>query len=1437
MKRYSFLIVNIVLALLFVRLVMNYNNRYETQPQSVVLNASMTEKDLAKAIMLKNYLPSQEDADFAAAHLTSVLKKGEGLSALYDLNKYAWKIPADLINSQGSSFYRKALADENHRMGIDSAYYVLDKEALQTTYISNKGSGSIKVIVNSKNEKAGRIASLLGRDKKACPDVTVRLYEHFIDTLGNVASKTLGYAKTNAKGQAEFKGLSTSSSYSVIPIKEGFEYGEAQGTVGGTLAQVGEDGSLECKFIQKEHRVKVFDTLTLQNIKADHIITARSLRDFMFSMGVYLVIFFAAWWLFYFSYSRRNKGADKGIVSLLMALTGICLLMMFSINDPLNDKLLGVEMTQGIIAGIIIMILLQAVDFKAFYQDRSLIPFDIPSAFIIWIFKPYRLKVRRQTEILADSSIGAFSKTLSLVPIVLCLPFLILDLLQITRLYQKIDSLFARMPKGSGYMFLALLLTLLLFTPLGTAVGGMRVNLNIGILFQPSEIAKYLIVIFMAAFFCANAETIVKFSQKGNVDMFGVKMRMLGVIILGLLFLMGLYLVLGDMGPAMVLAFTFIIMYSAIKSKVNVENLSDKDTLRHILTCDLAMLVYGIISFMIMLYVGNRMGLMWLFCLLWFVLWILVGLLKKRVFESAIVFNLIIAAFIFGASILGKIPGLESVAERLEGRTEMCTNTWGTLPVDGQVADPGENTQVAEGLWGLASGGLMGQGIGKGSPSVIPAFHTDMILASIGEQFGFIGLLIVVVLIALLLRRTVLHGYRAANPFTFYICLGIAIVTGVQFIIIALGSTGIIPLTGVTVPFFSFGKVSMILNLAAFGIVLSIAGRNAETEGNNSEVMIMRRSQMLRYDYSISIISMIFCAVAILILGVFLNYTVLQRDKTLIRPVYVNNINGLPVVNYNPRISLIAEKMPVGNIYDRNGVLIASSDVGAIQDDRNFFVKDAGVDSAMFDNHMKARLRRYYPFGDQLFYMLGDYNTRLFFTSGDQRGYMAEARHLSKLRGYDDRLISDGKGVKVDLKSDEFRPGKYFRNDSSVVLSGVQLRDYSALLPALKSGEPIGTVPQDVHLTIDAVLHTQIQNRFEEYIKTTSSLKDNNYLRGSIVVLDGKSGDLLASIVYPIADQNRLMMMDDKELNVYRDGGRSDDWSSYSDMDLGLIYPTAPGSSAKVMDALAAFKSYDREDIEHLEYTYYRNERIGYEPDSTHDATRGMCEALMRSSNNYFINLVNDKDLYDELADIYSHVGTSVDEQCTYKMFYNQNNVVDSVMQIHSKGAVSKYNQYQESVKNGGPRQKLTKHPAWQLAWGQGKLAASPLAMARVASIVASGGRMPVTRYETDADTEFVDIAGLSSKDIDYLRFCMESEAKRKYPAFTVPVYSKTGTAERVFNGGKAYDGWYVGYIDGLDGPIAFAVRLERKVQSGTAVDVTRKVLIPALQQCNYVKK
>lgn len=1480
MKKFSLIAATIIVVCLFLKLYSNYSARFDDvserqfSGQSVNLLPGFDKEVLQQVLLAHSYVSNKEDAVFATNFLSEKLEENGDLAALYNLNKRAWQVPVQLVDSIGGPAMKEKLKASLERMGMDAAY-----DSLQRGLWVNKGvqlpqhQGELCVRVQQKEEGAGVVKRLLGLETSDCTGVWVRLSEEYLDSLNNMAPSraTLAYLKTDEDGEVVFSGLDTAKSYSVLPICKGFEYGTSKGTLGGTLHEVGKDGKHECTFTQKEHRLRLFDESTLNQMKADGTVTIRSVKEYKDTILWYVVLTLGAWWALYLVNLFRRKPMDEVLLSLLMLLTGMCLLTMFSLNDPLSDKMLGVEVGNGILAGIVLIFLLQFVNFKRLYQNQSPVPFDFPLAMIRWLFLPFRRKVSKLSAVMSNQGTNVVMKSLALMGVVLCLPCLLLDLIQLPRLCDKVSVWFERLPKGSGYLLSSLLLTLLLFTPLGASVGGMKVNLNIGFTFQPSEIAKYLIIFFLAAYFSVNADTIVKYSARGNTELFASKMKMLLIIVCGLGMLMALYLVLGDMGPSLVLAFTFIITYSLIKSKTDLQGLSDGEQLKRIFTCDLAMLIYGVLSFVGCLLLGMYLDNMLMLAAVWFVVWIVVGVVRKQVFESPVLFNLIISAFIFGSSLLGALPGLDSVAERLDIRNEMCTNTWGQLPIaePGErvpVADAGENTQVAEGLWALASGGFWGQGLGNGSPSFIPAFHTDMVLESVAEQMGFLGVFAIILLLAMLLRKTIVLGYRTSHPFLFYLCLGIAVVTGIQFLIIALGSTGMIPLTGVTVPFLSFGKVSMILNLVAFGVILSISSHTQEEmQKMSQEVLQMRQQDMRKNNYSVSLLSLLYSGLALAICGVFFYYQVLERDKTLIRPAYVHNSSGAPVLEYNPRIAQLTNKMYPGDIFDRNGVLLATSNKSKLSEHAIAY-----ANSGVRCDTSKVQ-RRYYPYGEHLYFMLGDFNTKLYFSSSDRwaRGYMAEARHLSELRGFDNvKKDNKNKPIRVALKSEEWSPGKFYSKTYEYENSGLQLRDYTALLDYLKKGMysdvnakfydknsaawSEGNIrPKDVTLTLDAQLQTRLQQAMEKYAQSNYAGKEWNKLRMSIVVLDGEQGDLLASANYPMVDYDVLRNSPDVYESVEKNQESS--WKAYTDMDLGLVRATAPGSTAKVISALAGLRQIgvDAADENNPKYCYNVNKDqiVGIEP----IGKVTMRDAIVVSSNCYFINLVNDCDLYDSLAYVYRTVGANIKGQPPYVLDYNQ---YDPKSQWETRvveegpAAVTTYRTYLQEYPKYRDN-KMNKHSVWQWAWGQGTMSASPLAMARVVSIVANQGKMPVTRYAMNDTIQCVPV--VTAAEAARLNQFMKAEAVKK--KFTNDnIGGKTGTAERVDSilvtgrkiQSKKNDGWFICFIENSrvrrNGqiqtvPLAVAVRLERlgNGMSGRAVDVTQDVVLPVLKNLDYI--
>lgn len=1461
---------------LFIKLLSNYSERFDevannylTTPKSAVnLVKGTSYNDLTDVLHNHNYITSKDDADFVSKFISQKLDDGQTLSTLYDLNKRIWQIPVSLIDSIGSSGYKNKADKSKESIGIDDEFCKKDFSQLyDSAVLDSTQYGSINVSVIERLENSG----MFSKSTKPCANIVVRLSEQYIDSLDNYKSKrrTKAYLKTNDKGEVSFNGLDPNLSYSVLPIKDGFEYGTSKGTIGGNLSvAINKQRSLKdkllgrnkntllCSFTQQEHKIRIFDAQTLKQIKEDKTLTIRSPKEFKNILVKYVVLFFAAWWGLWLIYKVRRKPINETILAILMSLTGLCLLTMFSLNDPLTDKLLGADMAQGIIAGVVLIAILLNVNFKKLYQNQALIDFDIPLECIKWIFKPFKHKVSYLTRILSSRASNVFLKCISLCGIVICLPMLILDLIRVTSLNKIVSRFLEKLPKGSGYLITALMLTALLFTPLGVAVGGMKVNLNIGILFQPSEIAKYLIIFFMAAYFSVNANKIVQFSEKGNTKLFGAKLKMMMSIFIGLGVLMGLYLVLGDMGPALVLAFTYILLYSIIKSKIDLEGPSLDNQLKRIFTCDIAMLIYGVLSFIVFLYIGNFLGNMRVFCLAWFALWIIIGVVKQEIYETPIFFNFIIAAFIFGGSLLGNISGLDSVANRLDSRNEMCSNTWGTLPIDGDIADAGENTQVAEGLWGLASGGLWGQGLGNGSTHFIPAFHTDMILESIGEQMGFVGIFIIILLLAILLRRTIVVGYETSHPFTFYLCLGIAIVTAIQFVIISLGSTGIIPLTGVTVPLLSYGKVSMILNLAAFGIILSIASHSAaETTKTTEATASLIKQNIEKYNYSVSLLSWTYCILAIFICGVFFYYQFIDRNDTLIRPVYVNNSRGIPIVEYNPRIEQLTQKMYSGDIYDRNGVLLATSNPSKIAASDTLYKKVLGDDYKL---DIKKHQRRYYPFGEHLAFMLGDRNSDLFiFNGSEDNGYLAETRHFSELRGYNNRLDQNGKECPtVELSTDSMQIDKWYSFDYEYRES-VDLLNYSALIPYLKAGANddrirdfnnrdeswwnIGKIkPKDIHLTIDAVLQTRLQQKMAEFIQNQmGGTTFNNLLRASIVVLDAENGDLLASANYPLPSYKRLKeeiveIHGVRMLPPYSDKEKPSNWTAYTDMDLGLKQAWAPGSTAKVMSALAGLKKRGvaAANPNNRDYLYFvsQSQVVGAEPKGSFNMQR----AIVESSNCYFIHLVNDYDLYDKLSYIYRTVGAEINMIKPYDLFYSDSaNVGKFYKSFNShdiEGAKAKYKKY---IENKDKTQ--MQDPIWQWAWGQGDLATTPLSMARVASIVGNNGVMTSTRYTKEDRGDKISVVG--SAEANALGRFMEEEAETHMSSALISsdnniIGGKTGTAHRDVGKKRSMDAWYICYVKpkSSKNTIAIAVRIERGGSSVNAKNMVKKVVLPILE-------
>ncbi len=129
-------------------------------------------------------------------------------------------------------------------------------------------------------------------------------------------------------------------------------------------------------------------------------------------------------------------------------------------------------------------------------------------------------------------------------------------------------------------------------------------------------------------------------------------------------------------------------------------------------------------------------------------------------------------------------------------------------------------------------GGLTGTGLGKGVQKLwyLPQPHTDFIFSVIGEEIGFLGSFLVLLLYIFIIFRTAKIALNAKDRFAFLLASGICVMFSVQVLINIFVSTGLIPVTGLPLPFISYGGSSLIVNMMAVGILLNISRHISSTE-------------------------------------------------------------------------------------------------------------------------------------------------------------------------------------------------------------------------------------------------------------------------------------------------------------------------------------------------------------------------------------------------------------------------------------------------------------------------------------------------------------------------------------------------------------------------------------------------------------------------------
>ena len=177
-----------------------------------------------------------------------------------------------------------------------------------------------------------------------------------------------------------------------------------------------------------------------------------------------------------------------------------------------------------------------------------------------------------------------------------------------------------------------------------------------------------------------------------------------------------------------------------------------------------------------------------------------------------------LVAFALGAAAIYALATHMPLFSHVQARVDAWRDPW---------ADPrGYGYQMVQALDALASGGWAGTGLGLGDPTTVPESHTDFVFTAIGEELGLVGTLGLLVCYTLFALRGYQITQRTRDGFQQLLAAGLTTAISVQALIITAGTTNLIPLTGITLPFVSYGGSSTLVNFAMVGILLRISAPN-----------------------------------------------------------------------------------------------------------------------------------------------------------------------------------------------------------------------------------------------------------------------------------------------------------------------------------------------------------------------------------------------------------------------------------------------------------------------------------------------------------------------------------------------------------------------------------------------------------------------------------
>lgn len=205
----------------------------------------------------------------------------------------------------------------------------------------------------------------------------------------------------------------------------------------------------------------------------------------------------------------------------------------------------------------------------------------------------------------------------------------------------------------------------------------------------------------------------------------------------------------------------------------------------------------------------------------------IVIMVRQKDLGSSLLFFAVFAAMLYIATERGAylifglllFVGGAAISYQLFDHVQDRVSIW----IDPWPVAQGKGFQIVQSMFAFATGGFAGTGLGRGNPQKIPNAPTDFVFAAIGEELGLLGTVAVLIAFLLLVGAGFRIAVQAERPFPKLFAAGLTTIVGIQTFVILGGVTRVIPLTGVTLPFVSYGGSSLVANFAIVALLLRIS--------------------------------------------------------------------------------------------------------------------------------------------------------------------------------------------------------------------------------------------------------------------------------------------------------------------------------------------------------------------------------------------------------------------------------------------------------------------------------------------------------------------------------------------------------------------------------------------------------------------------------------